>query len=225
MFCKLLLSFLEVTRSYRQRCPLSRALDLVGERWSLLVVRELLTGPKRYGELLAALPGLGTNLLAARLRRLEEAGVLRSLERSYELAPAGRALAPALVELARWGLAHTGEPPRPRGPAASPVALAALFDPARADFERVCCELRVDGEVFHAVAGRGALAIAAGAATAPDAVLELDAAAYRRLEEGLSPRRLIAQGVLRLAGSLAALERFRGCFRPPAPPGGEEPGA
>lgn len=214
-----------MTRSYRQRCPLSRALDLVGERWSLLVVRELLTGPKRYGELLAALPGLGTNLLAARLRRLEEAGVLRPRERSYELAPAGRALAPALVELARWGLAYTEEPPRARGPAASPLALTALFDPARADCERVCCELRVDGEVFHAVAGRGALAVAAGPGTAPDVVLELDAAAYRRLEAGLSPRRLIAEGALRLGGSLAAFERFRGCFRPPAPEGSEEPAA
>jgi len=208
-----------VPRAYNQVCPLSRTLDLLGERWTLLVVRELLTGPKRYGELLAALPGLGTNLLVARLRRLDGAGVLHAAEGGYELTPAGHALSLALVELARWGLAHT-EPPtlrRARGPVASPLALHALFDPARADFARLCCELRVGGEVFHVVAGGGALAVAAGPATAPDAVLELDATAYRRLEQGLSPRRLIAEGALRLEGSLDAFERLRGCLRPPAP--------
>jgi DNA-binding HxlR family transcriptional regulator len=203
-------------KSYGQTCPLSRALDLLGERWTLLVVRELLTGPKRYGALLAALPGLGTNLLAARLRRLEAAGLLRPCERGYELTSAGRALSPAIVELARWGLAHAEEVPETRGPAASPLTLQALFDPGRADFDRLCCELRVEGQVFHVVAGPSSLAVAAGGATAPDAVLTLGAEAYRRLENGLSPRRLLAEGALRIEGSLAAFERLRRCFRRPA---------
>jgi DNA-binding HxlR family transcriptional regulator len=194
---------------------LSRTLELLGERWTLLLVRELLTGPKRYGELLRALPGLGTNLLAQRLRHLEGAGVVRREEPLYRLAPAGLALAPSLVELARWGLAHAAAPTpaRERGPAASPLALLALFDPERAGYERLCCEFRVDGDVFHAVAGRGELVVVAGPATAPDAVVSLDAGSYRSLEAGLSPRRLLAAGRMRLEGSLAAVERLRSSFR------------
>jgi DNA-binding HxlR family transcriptional regulator len=202
-------------KSYGQTCPLSRALDLLGERWTLLVVRELLTGPKRYGELLAALPGLGTNLLAARLRRLEAAGVLRSRAPAYELTPVGRGLAPALVELARWGLTHTEAPAHTRGPAASPLTLQALFDPARADFDRVCCTFRVDDQLFHVIAGRGTLRVGAGSALDPDVELTLGGAAYRRLESGLSPRRLLATGELEIEGSLAAFERLRRCFQPP----------
>lgn len=206
-----------MSRAYRQTCPLSRALDLLGERWTLLVVRELLPGPRRYGELLTALPGLGTNLLAARLRALEAAGLVRGVEPGYELTAAGRALSPALVELARWALAHT-EPPAAsaaRGPAASPLALAALFEPARADFDRLCCTFRVDERPFHVIAGRRGVTVAWGEASDPDATLTLGGKAYRRLEEGLSPRRLLAAGELELEGSLTAFERLRRCFRPP----------
>jgi DNA-binding HxlR family transcriptional regulator len=95
-------------RSYGQYCGLARALDVVGERWSLLIVRELLVRPARYGELLAGLPGIATNLLADRLRALEEAGVVeRQLEMeanvvSYALTPWGRELRPAVEALVRW---------------------------------------------------------------------------------------------------------------------------
>src|SRR5437762_7857993 len=98
-------------RSYGQFEGLARALDVVGERWTLLLIRELLLGPRRYTDLLDGLPGIGTNLLARRLRQLEAAGVVRksrtpppSPSAVYELTDRGRELEPALLVLARWGM-------------------------------------------------------------------------------------------------------------------------
>src|ERR671921_1884288 len=98
-------------RSYDQLCPLAYSLDLVGERWTLLVVRDLADGPKRYTDLSRGLPGLATDLLTERLRRLEEAGAVRRREPPppaagmvYELTQRGRELVPALVALARFGV-------------------------------------------------------------------------------------------------------------------------
>ena len=101
---------MENRRNYKQFCALARALDRLGERWTLLIVRNLLLGPKRYSDLLEELPGITTNLLAQRLRDLERDGlVVRRAAPSpvrahvYELGDNGRALEPALMELARWG--------------------------------------------------------------------------------------------------------------------------
>lgn len=98
-------------KSYGEFCALARALDVVGDRWTMLVVRELLVGPSRYSDLHKALPGIATNLLAARLRTLEEAGVVTSADapapvsaRVYSLTVWGEGLQHSLVELARWGV-------------------------------------------------------------------------------------------------------------------------
>lgn len=106
-------------RRYRERSGLAAALDVVGERWTLLIVRELLRAPRRYGELLDALPGIGTNLLVNRLRDLEAAGVVgRALARSpqsavvYELTDRGRALQPIVDALQAWGDANSESPDR-----------------------------------------------------------------------------------------------------------------
>ena len=103
-------------KSYGQWCSVSKALDVVGERWSLLLVRELLDGPKRYVDLLDGSPGISTDVLAARLRDLEEAGVIsrRTLpppaaSKVYELTDRGRELAPVLGSLAKWGMQLLGE--------------------------------------------------------------------------------------------------------------------
>lgn len=100
-------------RSYGQYCGLAGALDLVGERWTLLVVRELMSGPKRYTDLADGLPGIGTSLLAKRLAKLEKGGVIErrllpppTAATVYDLAPAGQELAAALVPLVTWGLRH-----------------------------------------------------------------------------------------------------------------------
>ena len=104
-------------RRYGQFCPIARALDLLGERWTLLITRELLVGPQRYSDLLTHLPGMWSNLLASRLRRLEEAGLVRrrwleppAARFVYELTESGSALEPAIYELARFGLELLDDP-------------------------------------------------------------------------------------------------------------------
>jgi len=99
-----------VKRTYQQHCGLARALDVVGERWTLLIVRELLLGPRRYGDLLDTLEGITTNLLAKRLKEMTEAGLLEKRHAEppaagelYALTEAGAALEPAIMELGRWG--------------------------------------------------------------------------------------------------------------------------
>jgi DNA-binding HxlR family transcriptional regulator len=105
-------------KRYDQYCPIACALGLVGERWTLLVVRELMQGPKRYTDLAAELPGIGTNILAARLKELEAAGLVEKHKLPppapstvYELTAAGRNLRPVLHELARFGARLMGPPP------------------------------------------------------------------------------------------------------------------
>jgi DNA-binding HxlR family transcriptional regulator len=106
-----------MVKRYEQYCPMAHALDLVGDRWALLVIRELMHGPKRYTDLVEHLPGIGTNILAARLRDLEGHGVVtrRTLpppaaSKVYELTDYGRQLRPAMRELALWGARSLGPP-------------------------------------------------------------------------------------------------------------------
>src|SRR4051794_11833426 len=106
-----------MVKRYEQYCPVARALDLVGDRWALLIVRELMHGPKRYTDLVDRLSGIGTNILAARLRDLEGHGVVtrRTLpppaaSKVYELTGYGRELRPAMRELALWGARSLGPP-------------------------------------------------------------------------------------------------------------------
>lgn len=126
-------------RSYRQNCALARASDLVGERWSLLLIRDLLTGPKRYNELGQSLQGMGTNLLATRLKQLEAAGIVEKTDtgaggHAYALTEMGCALEPAVLALARWGLTYL--PDKVEGyyhqDGWDLVALKAAFEPQRA---------------------------------------------------------------------------------------------
>ncbi|HET9842124.1 MAG TPA: helix-turn-helix domain-containing protein [Nocardioides sp.] len=106
-----------MARRYEQYCPMAHALDLVGDRWALLVVRELMHGPRRYTDLVERLHGIGTNILAARLRDLETNGIIsrRTLpppaaSKVYELTPYGRGLRSAMRELALWGAQSLGPP-------------------------------------------------------------------------------------------------------------------
>jgi DNA-binding HxlR family transcriptional regulator len=106
-----------MSKRYEQYCPIAHALGLVGERWSLLIIRELLQGPKRYTDLAASLPGIGSNILAGRLKELETAGIIakRRLEppfasQVYELTEYGLGLKPVMRELALWGIRSIGPP-------------------------------------------------------------------------------------------------------------------
>ena len=104
-------------KRYHQYCPVAHALDLIGDRWALLIVRELMLGQRRYTDLADALPGIGTNILAGRLRHLEGAGVVRRTKLPppaavtvYELTAEGRELDGVLHALARWGARTMGAP-------------------------------------------------------------------------------------------------------------------
>lgn len=138
-------------RSYRQNCALALAADLIGERWSMLLIRDLLVGPKRYNELSQSLQGIGTNLLASRLRELETAGIIEKQERgqgghAYALTDTGRALEPAILALARWGLTYL--PDRVEGFYHQDdwdlVALKAAFDPQRSAGLEICTQFIAD---------------------------------------------------------------------------------
>ena len=101
-------------REYGQYCGITQALELVGERWALLIVRDLLVGPRRYGELAAGLPRIPSNILATRLKELQAAGIIRRAPRSriilYELTPYGRELEPVVLALGAWGFKALGDP-------------------------------------------------------------------------------------------------------------------
>ncbi|HXV34253.1 MAG TPA: winged helix-turn-helix transcriptional regulator [Gaiellaceae bacterium] len=170
-------------RTYGQYCGLARALDLVGERWALLVVRELLLGPKRFTDLLAGLPGVSTNVLANRLRQLERAGVVGratlpppAASAVYELTPYGRALEPAVAALGRWGAASLGE----RAPGQVlrshwlALALKAFFHPEQADGAARVYEVRLREGAFRLAVTDGTLDVVPGPAADPDLVLAAD---------------------------------------------------
>jgi DNA-binding HxlR family transcriptional regulator len=207
-------------RKFDQYCPVAHALSLVGERWSLLIVRELLHGPKRYTDLTRGLPGIGTNILAARLRDLEESGVVHkrtlpppAASTVYELTEYGAGLKEALYALARWG-ARTIGPPGPDDelyPEWGVNALPALFDAEAARGLTETYVLVVDGEAFSAQVVNGSLEATIGAAEEADVVVEVDMETFFGLASGeLPPRDAVKSGRAHVQGNLEALER---CFR------------
>jgi len=117
-----------MAKRYDQYCAIAHALELVGERWSLLIVRELLTGPKRYTDLAGSLPRIGTNVLAARLKELEAGGILTKRRlppptpaQVYELTPYGESLRPVIDILKAWGESHQQRLSCAPAPEAEPV--------------------------------------------------------------------------------------------------------
>jgi DNA-binding HxlR family transcriptional regulator len=215
-------------RTYGDRCGIARALDLVGERWALLVVRELVLGPKRFTDLRAGLPNLSPDVLAQRLRELEEAGIVgrRTLpapaaSRVYELTALGMELEPVLLALGRFG-SRTPLPPggAPLGVDATVLALPTLFDPAAADGLAGTFELRLGEQVFSARVQDGRLDVARGEAERPDATIATDPDTLTHvLWHGGSLDGAERDGSLRLEGDRAALGRFLALFPAPRPTG------
>ena len=145
-------------RSYGQYCTVARALDVVGERWTLLLVRELSTGPKRFKDLLEGLPGIGTNLLAARLKTLEGKGIVRRAtlpppagSNVYELTELGGSLEPVIMALSRWGARLLDAPREEEDLRAgwAAVAMQSAIGRGTADRRPGTYEFRIDGEAFH----------------------------------------------------------------------------
>ena len=169
-------------RKYDQGCAVAHALDLVGERWALLVVRDLLLGPKRFTDLLAGLPGASPDVLTQRLRELTEAGVLHRRRLSppaaswvYELTPWGADLAPIVVGLAQWASRSPGmRYDAPLGTDSLMLSLKALFDsPAAADLEATIA-VHLGDERFQIRIADGELTVSRGEIDDPDATLETD---------------------------------------------------
>jgi DNA-binding HxlR family transcriptional regulator len=208
-----------VSRDYGQYSGVSRAMEVVGERWALLIVRDLLVGPRRYGELAEGLPRIPTNILAARLKELQAAGVIRRMPRSrvivYELTPYGRELEPVVLALGAWGFKALGEPREEQviTPDSMTIDLRAAFRPlvaaslpATAYAARLGTTellIRVDGSILDVERGDGPADLAF--ATGPD---------IRRLISGeLAPDRAIATGVVEvLHGRGELLDRFATTF-------------
>jgi DNA-binding HxlR family transcriptional regulator len=209
-------------RTYGDPCGVARALDVVGERWALLVVRELLLGPKRFTDLRAGMPNLSPDVLSQRLRELEQAGVLRrdklpppSASQVYELTGWGRELEPVVLGLGRWG----SRAPFPSGEATLGVdslviALRTLYDRRLADgLLSSSCELRLGDQRFEARPKDGRLEVTRGASTDPVATIATDPGT---LEQVLWHGRPLATADLSITGDREAAARFLTMFPLPS---------
>lgn len=206
-----------MAKGYAQFCPVAHALELVGERWALLVVRELLNGPKRYTDLAAALPGIGTNILAGRLRDLERGGVVTkrrlpppAAANVYELTAYGEELREPLYALARWGARSLG-PPRPDdslAPGWLVNAVRATSTGWEGDSDAVF-ELRAgEDEIVTVRFEDGEPLVEPGSSNA-DVVIETDAATlFCIATREQAVKEAIAAGAVKVAGKRADAERF-----------------
>jgi DNA-binding HxlR family transcriptional regulator len=197
-----------VKRSYEDSCGIARALDVVGERWALLVVRELLLGPKRFTDLRAGLPRIGPDMLAARLRELEDAGVVvqrrlapPAARTVYELTARGRELEPVLHALGRWGSRQALRPePPPLSPDAAVVAMQTMFEPDP-DARLGVIALRLAGHEFSLRADADQLVATTGSGAAPAATVQTDPVTLSAvLWHGLDIDQAIADGRLAIDG-------------------------
>lgn len=206
-------------RDYGQYCGVTRALELVGERWALLIVRDLLVGPRRYGELAAGLPRIPSNILSTRLKELQAAGVVRRAPHSrvivYELTAYGRELEPVVLALGTWGFKAMGDP-RPEQvitPDSMTMALRTAFRPDvaatlpatsyAAHFGPAELLVRVDGATLAVTRGDGDVDLAFAAGPGIRQVISGELSADHAIENGV---------VEVLRGSSDLLERFARTF-------------
>jgi DNA-binding HxlR family transcriptional regulator/putative sterol carrier protein len=215
------------TRTYGDGCATARALDLVGERWALLVVRELLLGPKRFTDLRRGLPNASPNVLSERLRELERAGIVRRRtlpppagSRIYELTDWGLELEEIVMSLGRWA-ARSPTPPSD-APIASAdsiiLALRARFESGAAPGLRASYEVRLGDDRFRIQVADDEIKVARGEAHQPDAIIETDPDTLnsvlwgtRSLADAQRSRRMTVEG------AKALVERFVLLFPLPGP--------
>jgi DNA-binding HxlR family transcriptional regulator/putative sterol carrier protein len=215
------------TRSYGQFCGVARALELVGERWALLIVRDLLVGPRRFTDLRQGLPRIPTNVLSDRLKELEQTGIVRRrvLPRPaasivYELTEYGSQLEAVLVPLGLWGAQSLGEP-RPDEIITVDSMITALrstFVREAAHGQKVSYELRLGGVVLHARVEDGTVTVREGPLANADLAIEAGPGIKDLMSGALSPADAVAGGSVRLTGDPALLERFVEMFRIPTRP-------
>jgi DNA-binding HxlR family transcriptional regulator len=214
-------------RAYGQYCGLARAVEILGERWALLIVRDLLVRPRRFTDLRDGLPGIPTNVLSARLKELEGAGVverrlLPAPERAvvYALTEDGRTLNDAVLGLARWGATRLGDP-RPGEVVTADslvIALRTTFRPDAATGLTAAWELHVDDIVLHALVDDGRLHADVGPSPRrPDLVIAGTESGPPPLKalmnRELTAEAAIGQGTVRLTGCADRLSTFTEVFR------------
>ncbi|HEX2295651.1 MAG TPA: helix-turn-helix domain-containing protein [Actinomycetota bacterium] len=207
---------------YEQYCALARALDVAGDRWTLLIVRELRPGPRRFTDLVDGLPGISRKLLTERLRDLEHDGVVARTElpppaarQVYELTDDGRALATAIAPLIAWGAQRIGERRRedtfrPRWAA---VAMVGLADRAAAKGVRETYQYVIGDSAFHFVVDDGSIEVHDGLASDPAAVVTTDEQTWADLAAGITTSSAAARaGALTMRGDPRAVKRLRKIF-------------
>ncbi len=211
-------------RDYGQYGGITRALELVGERWALLIVRDLLVGPRRYGELAGGLPRIPSNILATRLKELQAAGILRRVPHSrvivYELTPYGRELEPVVLALGAWGFKAMGEPRDEQiiTPDSMTMDLRTAFRPQVAlALPATAYAARLGGAELLIRVDGSALDVTRGDVTRGDGPADLAFAAgpgiHRLISGELAPDRAIATGVVEvLRGRGDLLDRFANTF-------------
>jgi DNA-binding HxlR family transcriptional regulator len=214
-------------RSYGEACRFAYALDVVGERWALLVVRELLLGPKRFTDLRAGLPHASSNILSERLRDLEHGGVIQrrklpppAASSVYELTEWGRELEPIVTKLGAWG-ARSPIPPDSQeiGPDSIVLALRSLFDAEATGEIDAAYELRIAEDRFRVKIATGELELGRGPVEDPAvAIAVADAPTFAAILAGQLPLdEAIASGATQLEGSKQAAKRFLRLFPMPEP--------
>jgi DNA-binding HxlR family transcriptional regulator len=202
-------------RTYGDGCGIAHALDVVGERWALLVVRELLLGPKRFTDLRTGLPNASPNVLTQRLKELEQAAVVRRRKLPppagswiYELTDWGRQLKPIVMALGAWALHSPAFPSEaPVGGDSVLLALGTFFDATAADGLTARYELRLGEDTVRVQVADGAIDVERGAAENPDAILATDVPTFRELLWGGRELTddLVIEGDTRLAARFLTL--------------------
>lgn len=198
-------------RSYRQNCALAHALDIVGERWTLLIVRELLIGPRRYGELLENLPGMGTNLLASRLREMAAADLIVKKAGGYSLTETGAGLEDVVHALIRFALPLevASEPDNLHRSEWDSVALAALYDKDKDPGLNGRFALVLDGAPFTVDATSERFSVTPGTCDHAQTSVSLERKTAKRLAAGdVSISEAIRTGEVRVNGQKTAAKNL-----------------
>jgi DNA-binding HxlR family transcriptional regulator len=213
-----------MSRTYQQYCPVARALEIVGERWTLLVARELLLGPRRFTDLMDGLPGISATVLASRLKDLEQAGLVskRTLpppaaSTVYELTDRAVGLARILTAMADWGMSMLGRPRKGDAVRGEWMVLAMAVTTPVPDVSDTTFELHVDGEVLHVDVRDGRLQPRQGAAPDPAAIITVNATTLAdlalgrlRLDDAVAKERVTVVGDQTAArGLLESISRAR----------------
>jgi DNA-binding HxlR family transcriptional regulator len=213
-------------RRYRDACGAAQGLDIVGERWTLLVVRELLLGPKRFTDLRGGLPGISTNILADRLETLEMSGVARRRtlpppagSRVYELTDWGEELGAVVEAIGRWGVRS---PWRDEGDEIGVdglmVSFKTMFDPEAAGDLDAGYEIVLGEQAFGLEVEDGGIRVYRGAPADPDARIEADVDTLAALVyEGGDLDEALRAGEVEIGGARSAVERLLGLFALPEP--------